>query len=279
MSLTSTQVNVTIQLDVAATNVPLSARITTPAGAETNTNNNSATNIITVLQGVQGQLEAQVISGQFFNRQNALFEQLISVSNTGTSSVPSARVILSNFNFNVMNAVGTNNGFPFVVHAGALATNQTTELLLEYIFPDRTEHEAPQLVTYPAGTIDLSPPTSGTNIAITNIFFLAPNDLAPDTNRVLLQFPATPGAKYVITYMTNMSSGMRKALPLLIAQANYVNWIDYGPPKTISRPVFGEVYATNTMMITNTMDTNMVTVTNIVTTNLSMRLYQAIQLP
>ena len=281
VSLVSTQVNVTIQLDVAATNVPLSAGITTPANAETSTNNNSATNLITVLQGVPGGLVAQPIPGQFFNRQTALFEQLISVSNNGTSSVPSARVILSNFNFKVANAVGTNNGFPFVVHAGALATNQTIELLLEYFFPDRTEHEDPELVAYPAGTIALTPPAAGTNVAITNIsrILLPPNDLV-DTDRVLLRFPATPGAAYAITYMTNLSSAPMKAMPLLVAQANYVHWIDYGPPKTISRPFFGELYATNNVIVTNMMDTNIVVTTNmIVTTNMSVRFYQAIQLP
>jgi len=280
-SLVSTQVNVTIQMNVAATNVPLSARITTPAGAETNTNNNSATNIITVLEGVQGQLIADVVPGQFFNRQTALFEQLIRVSNNGTSSVPSARVILSNFNFRVVNAVGTNNGFPFVVHAAALATNQTTELLLEYFFPDRVEHDDPDPVTYPAGTIDLTPPAAGTNVAITNIsrIVLPPNDLV-DTDRILLRFPATPGARYAIAYMTNMSSAPMRAMPLLVAQANYVHWFDYGPPKTISRPFFGELYATNDVIVTNMMDTNIVVTTNmIVTTNMSMRFYQAIQLP
>jgi uncharacterized repeat protein (TIGR01451 family) len=274
MSLASTQVNLTIQ--PTTTNLVLAAIVGT-TGLETNTANNAATNTLSVLQPVLGDLMAEAIPGQVFNPQNALFEQLVRVTYTGTSSVPSARVILSNFNHKVVNAVGTNDGHPFVVHAGALSTNQpTVDLVLEYFFPDRLEKDDPELITYSAGTIDLTPPT-GTNVAVTNIV-LSANELA--TDRVLLRFPATPGGRYAITYMTNMSSPARKAMPLLVAQANYVHWIDYGPPKTISRPFFGELYATNDVIVTNMMDTNVVVTTNmIVTTNLSMRFYQAIQVP
>ena len=279
MSLQSTQVNLTIQ--PTTTNLVLAAIVGAPAGSETGTNNNTATNTLVVLQPVLGELVADRISDQLFNRQNALFEQLIRVTYTGTSSVPSARVILSNFNFKVVNAVGTNDGNAFVVHAGGLSTNQpTVELLLEYFFPDRTAKPDPEFGTYSAGTIDLTPPSAGTNVAITNIsrIFLPSNDILTDTNRVLLRFPATPGATYAITYMTNMSSAPLKAMPLLVAQANYVHWIDYGPPKTIRR--LGSFSITNDVVTTNIVDGTNMLVTNMVVTNItSMRFYQAIQLP
>jgi hypothetical protein len=84
-----------------------------------------------------------------------------------------------------------------------------------------------------------------------------------------------------------------KALPPLVAQANRVQWIDYGPPKTLSRP--GLVSITSmpvvvTNMFTNIvfdpkLMTNRVSVTNMVatnivfTTNVSMRFYRAVELP
>jgi hypothetical protein len=86
-----------------------------------------------------------------------------------------------------------------------------------------------------------------------------------------------------------------RALPSIIAQANRVLWVDYGPPKTVSRPTLGpaivtniatnSIPMTNEVLITNgTISTNFV-ITNIVTvvtnyiTNLNMRFYRAIQLP
>jgi hypothetical protein len=270
LNQTNARLHVTIQPNIAITNLPLSARITTPAGAETNTNNNSATNFISVVEGMPGQLNSEILSNQEFNPQTALFEQLIRVTNIGTTSVPSARVIVSNFQFKVVNAVGTNNGFPFVVHGGALRTNESVELLLEYFFRDRNPHEDPELLSYPVGNVNLAAVTGGTNVAITNI-------VLPSNDRVMVRFPARPGATYAINYSSNMAfSGAMKAQPLLVAQANYVHWIDYGPPKTISRPLV-ETYMTNTVMITNAMDTNMVTTNIVVTTNSGMRFYQAIE--
>jgi uncharacterized repeat protein (TIGR01451 family) len=290
LSLQSTQLNVTIQ-PTSAGIVQLLAQVR--GGTDTNTANNTATNSFTVTNGVPGQLEATRASDQSFNPQNALFEQLITVRNLTTTNLPSARVILEDFPYRLVNAVGTNDGNPFVVHAGQLTNGQTVELLLEYAFPDRTPKDDPELVAYSVGTVDLTPPSSGTNVAITNIHFLpASGPAVLTTNRLLIEFPATRSNRYQIIYSTNASfSPVFKAMPPIVAQANRVQWIDYGPPKTLSRPatettVQIPVFITN--MFTNTVISNkmpIITVTNLVTTNFvptnipSMRFYRALQLP
>jgi uncharacterized repeat protein (TIGR01451 family) len=290
LSLQSTQLNVTIQPTTAGI-VQLLAQVR--GGTDTNTANNTATNSFSVTNAVPDQLEASVNSDQVFNPQNALFEQLVTVRNLTTTNVPSARVILENFPYRVVNAVGTNDGNPFVVHAGQMTNGQTVELLLEYVFPDRTPKDDPELVAYSAGTVDLAPPSGGTNVAITNIHFLTESGVALTTNRLLIEFPAARSNRYQIVYSSNMSfSPAFKALPPLVAQASRVQWIDYGPPKTLSRPatettvqipvsfvtnMFTNIVVTN--MMTNMVITNMVT-TNFTTTNIpSMRFYRAVELP
>jgi uncharacterized repeat protein (TIGR01451 family) len=289
-SLQSTQLHVTIQ--PTTVNVfQLLAQVR--GGTDTNTANNTATNSLAVTNvPVLGQLEATRASDQFFNPQNALIEQLITVTNVSMTNLPSARVILSNFPYRVVNAVGTNDGNPFVVHAGPLTNRQSVELLLEYAIPDRTPKDDPELIAYAAGTVDLTPPSGGTNVAITNIHFLSASGAALTTNRLLVEFPATRSNRYQIVYSSNMSfSPAFKAMPPIVAQANRVQWIDYGPPKTLSRPGFVSItpmqmLVTNmetniviTNMMTNMVVTNIVTTNIVFTTNASMRFYRALQLP
>jgi hypothetical protein len=54
---------------------------------------------------------------------------------------------------------------------------------------------------------------------------------------MLLDFPATAGQKYVVVYSDNIQfSNAMIAPPAFVAGANDVEWIDFGPPDTISAP-------------------------------------------
>ena len=55
-------------------------------------------------------------SGQTIDFQNALTEQSITVSNAGAASVAAVRVVVTGLTNQLFNAVGTNNGNPFVVY-------------------------------------------------------------------------------------------------------------------------------------------------------------------
>lgn len=277
----STNLQVTLQPTTAGSNV-LIARLRSSGSADTNTVNDSATATLNVQQQVFDQLTVMDRSEQILDRQNLLMQQLITVSNASPSNATSARVMLANIDYKVVNAVGTNDGDAFVVHAAPLAPSQTVEFLLEYFIPEREPRPFPNFIAYSAGNIDLTPP-AGTSVSATNKI-RRPVGLLTLPNSVV-EFAATPGASYQILYTTNMSSPVIKALPPLVAQANRVQWIDYGPPKTLSRPVFGEVTntvsTTNFVMTTNTMGevTTNENVTTVTVTNTSMRFYQAIRLP
>ena len=74
--------------------------------------------------------------------------------------------------------------------------------------------------------------TSGTNISL--VKFLN------DPPRVLIEFPSMRGTNYRILYSDDAAfTNPRVAQPDVTAPANRVQWIDYGPPKTIS-PVTNE---------------------------------------
>ena len=53
----------------------------------------------------------------------------------------------------------------------------------------------------------------------------------------LIEFQSDPGISYRILYSDNVGfTNARAAQPILVAPADRVQWIDDGPPKTISRP-------------------------------------------
>ena len=54
---------------------------------------------------------------------------------------------------------------------------------------------------------------------------------------LLIEFPSVLGASYSVIYSTNVDfSNPLIAQPNIIAPADRVQWIDAGPPKTLSPP-------------------------------------------
>jgi len=218
------------QLQVQPTNtgtLTLSANVTASGTQDTNSANNSASTSVTVTAPGPS-LAATTNSTQNYNPQTGLMEQSILLSNPGTSSVASARVILTSFPHTVYNAVGTNDGNSFVEYTGTLTNGQSVQLVLEYFIPTRTAVADPGLIAYGVPAVGLTTSTNGATISV--IKFLA-------GGHVLIEFPSELGQSYVIVYSDNAGfTNAFKAQPAVPAPANRVQWIDDGPPKTISRP-------------------------------------------
>ena len=308
----TTNYQITIQ-PTAATNIVLRSNFRFSGNMDTNAANNTATTTINVQQPGANQLVAEIASTpQQFNPQNALMEQRIIVRNDGTNDAPSARVMFSNITYRVANAVGTNNGLPFVVHPATIQPTQSVEMLIEYFIPSRDPRPDPDLIAYSIGDVTPTPSGNGNGVVITNIVWRQPFGAMTESNLVLT-FPSTNRASYEVQYSSSPEfTNALRALPTIIAQANHVMWVDYGPPKTVGRPRMGptvintnvvttnsivstnDVVVTNTVFVTNDMvittntfiSTNAVISTNDVVgtnqisiTNLNMRFYRAIQLP
>lgn len=224
------------QLTVQSTNagvLPFSAFVNAPGMPETNMANNFASTNITVLNYFPGDLVAVTNSAQIPNPQNGLIEQSILVSNVGTNDVAAVRVVVTGLTNRLFNASGTNSGNPFVVYAVPLATNQSVTLLLQYDPRKNFPLTNSQLHAYAVPPPNLTPPiatSSSTNVTITRIVRLTNGNL-------LIEFPSLTNRTYTVVYSDNLLfSNAAIAPPSIVAPANRVQWIDYGPPTTISAP-------------------------------------------
>jgi hypothetical protein len=183
-----------------------------------------------------GRLVAANVSTQSLNLQNGLMEQTVLLSNVGTTTVASAQVLISGLTASnwLFNASGTNNGNPFVVYANTLNTNDSVALRMQYFVWDREPFSMTtnQLQAFEVPLIDLTPPTNLiTPLTITNPAIELPS------GDVLIEFPSTTNQSYTVVYYDNgVSTNAKVALPAVTPQANWGQWIDYGPPATVTHP-------------------------------------------
>jgi uncharacterized repeat protein (TIGR01451 family) len=227
---------INFQLTVQTTNAGALTFVSavTTSVTDPNTNNNTASLNITVTNYFAGQLTVVTNSKQIYNPQNGLVEQSILLSNTGTNAVASVRVVVTGLSNQLFNAWGTNNGNPFVVYAANFDTNQGVSLLLQYVAGAYFPLTNSQLHAFAVSVPNLTPPpvaAVGTNLSIARIVRLA-------TNRdLLIEFPSLTNRTYTVVYSDNvLFSNAMTAMPSIVAPANRTQWIDYGPPTTVSHP-------------------------------------------
>jgi uncharacterized repeat protein (TIGR01451 family) len=228
----STNLQIMVQPTNAAT-LTFSVSVGAAGVLDTYTNNNSASTNITVIGYLPGQLTAVTNSAQSINLQNGLEEQSILLSNLGTNAVLAARVVVMGLTNRLFNAVGTNNGNPFVVCNATLGTNQSVNLLLQFSPRGSFPFTNGQLQAFAVPVSSLTPPaaaSTSTNLNVTRIVRL------PNGN-VLIEWPAITNRTYSVVYSDNvLFSNAMIAPPSIVAPANEVQWIDYGPPATVSAP-------------------------------------------
>ncbi len=215
------------------TTLTFSASVGSSGVQDTNTANNFASTNITVTNYLSGTLVAVTNSTQYINLVNGLEEQSILLSNAGPSSVTAARVVVMGLTNQLFNAVGTNNGNPFVYYSTNLAVGQSVSLLLQYFPRGPFPFTNNQLNAFEVSVPNWTPPavtTTSTNVNISRIVEL-------NNGWMLIEFPTTLGRTYTVVYSDNvLFSNAMVAPPSLVAPANRVQWIDYGPPTTVSAP-------------------------------------------
>ena len=194
--------------------------------------NNTASFTVAVSNFLSGQLVAYTNSAQVPNGQVGYLEQTIVVSNKGPTTVAAVRVMVSGLTNRLANAVGTNNGNPFVVYSSSLDPGQSVNLLLQF-YPNRTAFAFgnSQLHAVEVTPLNLAPPANlSSKVNFTGIFRMP-------SGGMLLEFPTLSNRTYTVEYTTNLlSTNWLAVQPALIAPANYTFWIDYGPPATLSQP-------------------------------------------
>jgi uncharacterized repeat protein (TIGR01451 family) len=227
---------VNFQFTVEPTNagvLTFSASVGAAGLLDTNIANNSANTNITVTDYLSGQLIAVTNSAQTINLQNGLTEQSILLSNIGTNSVAASRVVVTGLTNRLFNAAGTNNGNPFVIYNATLGTNQSVNLLLQFFPRGSFPLTNGQLQALAVPVSSLSPPaasSTSTNLNITRIVQLSDGNM-------LIEWQAITNRTYTVVYSDNvLFSNAMIAPPSIVAPANEVQWIDYGPPTTVSAP-------------------------------------------
>jgi uncharacterized repeat protein (TIGR01451 family) len=174
-----------------------------------------------------------------FNPQTGLYEESVTVTNTGTTTVAGVRLLVSGLRSGVTlyNATGTNAGTPYAEYDGPLNPTNTVPpfavtFALEFYDPLRVPF------TNTLTVVAILPPAvvlSGTNgVAVTNVFM--DTRIAGDT-RFVIEFSSVPGATYTIIYKDSLTAtNWLVATPSITANANITQWYDDGPPKTTSQP-------------------------------------------
>lgn len=198
--------------------------------ADSNTTNNTVTTSMTVEEIVSTNASVTVQVAQLFNPQTGLMEEIVRVQNTDTIDFPAVRLFVSGLGTNrLYNASGTNSsGTPYVQHNATLVAGATVNLRLEYFSRTRTPISN---LTYSAVGLTFTPTTVTNTVspAITNVRLIS--------GGLLLEFQSIPGRSYTILYGDDSSlTNARAAQPAIVAPADRVQWIDSGPPKTISPP-------------------------------------------
>ena len=223
-----------LQVTVQPTNTGVftnSAAVSAPDVLDTNTVNNSTSTNIFVGPLLAGGLVASNVTAMQFNPQTGLLEQTVRLVNSGTGAVAAARIIVSGLTNRLFNAVGTNDGNPFVVYGAALETNQSADLLLEYFVPTRLPIVVADSQLHPYGSPAFSSALpGGTAFNITLVTNLP-------SGSIMIEFQSAAGRSYTVLYSDNSSfTNALAAQPPIVAPADRTQWIDDGPPKTISRP-------------------------------------------
>jgi uncharacterized repeat protein (TIGR01451 family) len=215
-----------------------SSFVVSPNTTDTNAANNSASTNITVTGYLPGVLTVFTNSAQTTNFISGLLEQTITVSNAGPTPVVAARVVVAGLTNRLFNAVGTNGVSPFVVYdppsGTTLSSGQSVNLLLQF-FPRRAfPFTNSQMQAFEVPVPDWTPPSA--TAATTNINYTRLAAL-PNGN-LLIEWTAISNRSYTVVYSDDdplVSNGLI-APPTITAPANVVEWIDYGPPATTSKP-------------------------------------------
>jgi uncharacterized repeat protein (TIGR01451 family) len=178
-----------------------------------------------------------------FNPQTGLFEQRVTVTNTGVATVAAFQLLVSNINgtngvprtnVTLVNATGTTNGTPYVQYNSALNPGDNVTLILEFYVPDRKPF------TNSLAVIAVLPSGVGTNAGSGVDIDHAFKDARFSPERFVIEWTSVPGTTYTVIYSDLSPDGpWSVATPSVTANANRVQWYDDGPPKTISVPFPG----------------------------------------
>lgn len=207
----------------------LSASVAASGNVDPVSTNNTSRVTVTVDAPSTNSLMVQLMTAQQFNPQTGAVEQSVRVTNPGLSTITGFRIAASGVTNALLEATGTNHSLPFAVYPGTLAPGESVVLLLSFFVPSRqplsslayiVTAEGSSLAPIPVGTVIR--PNAGTWL---------------NSKGFLLEFPSTVGRVYAVVYASDAAfSDATVSQPYILARATQTQWIDPGPPRTLSHP-------------------------------------------
>ena len=162
-------------------------------------------------------------------RETGLYLQDLWITNIASLILPAVAVEVTGLrpHVQVYDATGTTNGASFLSNNYPTPPGQVLRLRLEYYVPDGVCPVASFAVRVASPAVAFTP--VGTVVAIN--FFAYPFGAGAS----LLQFRTVMGATYYVQYSSDLRT-WATVLPAVLGNDNWIEWLDIGPPKTISLP-------------------------------------------
>ena len=160
---------------------------------------------------------------------------MLTITNSNPDEVPGFQVTIDGLptDVTVANAQGTSGGLPIIVSAAPLASGASTQLLVEFDRPSGDPNFTPvytiELLSAAAANAIVNPPApGGTQVNYTRF------EKRPDGS-FLIEWSSTPGDVFVVRYSEDLTNFMT-IVPSITAVANVTEFIDKGPPQTLTPP-------------------------------------------
>lgn len=209
----------------------LVAQVVAPSLVDTNIANNTAisTNVIGAFLTNPGDVTTTVVT-QRFNFLTGLLEVTVRLTNGTANPLPATRVLASGLptGARLYNGSGTNSGNTYALYNATLAAGASVDLVLEFYVLKVSTFTNYTLAAFGVPVVNLnSSTTNGTSVLSTSY----------GSGGFLIKFAATIGKTYTVLYSDNASfTNALTSQPSIVAPATQVQWIDYGPPKTVTHP-------------------------------------------
>jgi hypothetical protein len=204
--------------------------------ADPNPTNNTGVLPASQVQTLVALPQFSVLAGApVFNPQTGLYEEQVTVTNSGTITVAGIRLYVGGLRSGVSlwNASGTNASGPFVQYNFPMDPGGSIHFLLEFYDPSRLAFT--NTLTVEAISFVNLPMSGITNAVPINKIF---TDTRTSPARFIIEWQSIPGKTYTVFYSPTVNAtNWFVGTPTVTATANVTQWYDDGPPKTISAPL------------------------------------------
>lgn len=215
------------------TNIAAAVSVTPDPNSANNNGTSTNSQAVTAVASPQGQFGITVFASITLNPQTGLYEQSVTVTNTGPLTAAAVRVYIQGLRSGVQlyNATGINETGPYVQYNAPLNPGQAVTFLLEFYVPDRGPFtDTLQAVAIlPGATVSASG-----GFAINRTFI---DTRIPGSPRLVIEFDSVPGQVYTVIYSDDGMVTWQVATPSITATSTVTQWYDDGPPETISGPL------------------------------------------